>query len=294
MEKSGIVPDLDAGFGSIEEDEFLLFRDYIKNCCGISIPPEKAYLIETRLTKLMVDSGADSFGEFHRYITMNPDPLVRQKIINAITTNETLWFRDALPWKVLEEVYLPRFVDELLKGNRNKVRFWFAAVSTGQEAYSTAMCVDNYLKRHSIREIDMSHFDFFATDISSSALDIAKKGRYDNISIMRGLDDYYKAKYFVNCGSAWDIDPGIRDVVKFENFNLQNDYYFFGLFDIIFCRYVLIYFSEETKREIISKMHGSLADGGALFTGNYVLYDYFSENFDLNHYNNLTYYTKQS
>ena len=294
MEKSGITPDFRSGHSTIDEAEFLLFRDYIKDICGIHVPPEKAYLIETRLAKLMIDAGADSFGEFHRYITKNQDPSVRQKIINAITTNETLWFRDVLPWKVLEEVYLPRFIDEIDKGERTRVRIWCAAVSTGQEVYSTVMCVDDYLNRNKIKGIDLSYFDFFATDISSSVLDIAKKGRYDKISIMRGLDDYYRSKYFTECGSAWDIDPRIHNAVRFENFNLQKDYYSFGLFDIIFCRYVLIYFSDESKREIVTKMRGALAEGGAMFTGNYVLYELFNDGFDVCHYDNLTYYTKQS
>ena len=277
---------------SINEDEFSLFRDYIIENCGIAIPPEKAYLIETRLTKLMLDVGAESFGEFHRYIVSNPGSPVHSKIINAITTNETLWFRDVLPWKVLEEVYLPRFVEELSSGKKTRVRIWCAAVSTGQEIYSTVMCIDNYLKRNSISGVDLSNFDFYATDISNSVLDIAKKGRYDKISIMRGLDSYYKERYFAQNGSAWDIDPKIRGAVRFENFNLQKDYHSFGLFDVIFCRYVLIYFSDALKKEIISKMHNALTGGGVLFTGNYVLYELFKDDFDIVHHENLTYYTK--
>ena len=277
---------------SINEDEFLLFRDYIIENCGISIPPEKAYLIETRLTKLMFDVGAESFGEFHKYIVANPNSPVHKKIINAITTNETLWFRDVLPWKALEEIYLPQFIEELLSGRKARVRIWSAAVSTGQEIYSTVMCIDDYLKKNNIKGIDLSNFDFFATDISNNVLDIAKKGRYDKISIMRGLDNYYKERYFTQSGSAWDIDPKIRSAVRFENFNLQKNYHSFGLFDVIFCRYVLIYFSDTSKKDIVTKMNNTLADGGVLFTGNYILYDLFKDGFDVGHYDNLTYYTK--
>ena len=277
----------------INENDFLLFRDYISDSCGISIPPEKAYLIETRLTKLMLDTGIESFAEFHQYLVSKPGSPIRQKIINAITTNETLWFRDISPWKVLEEIYLPRLVENLISGKKTRVRIWCAAVSTGQEIYSTVMLVDDYLNKNSIKGVDLSRFDFFATDISSSVLDIAKRGRYDAVSIMRGLSGYYRDKYFVNNGSAWDLDPKIRDSVRLENFNLQKSYDMFGLFDVIFCRYVLIYFSDGLKKEIVKKMHGALTDGGVLFTGNYVLYELFKDGFEANHFDNLTYYTKK-
>jgi chemotaxis protein methyltransferase CheR len=110
---------------------------------------------------------------------------------------------------------------------------------------------------------------------------------------MRGLDEYYKAKYFSKDGSAWEIDPKIRDRVQFMRFSLQENYQMFGAFDVIFCRYVLIYFSDGLKRETIAKMSGSLNAGGALFTGNYALYDLFSDDFISEHYENLTYYTKK-
>jgi chemotaxis protein methyltransferase CheR len=109
---------------------------------------------------------------------------------------------------------------------------------------------------------------------------------------MRGLSEYHKNKYFEKNGAAWLIDPKIRDLVKFRQFNLQNSYLSLGAFDIIFCRYVLIYFSNEKKREVVSKMHGSLNEGGLLFTGNYIFYDLF-DNFDSRHYENFIYYSKR-
>ena len=110
---------------------------------------------------------------------------------------------------------------------------------------------------------------------------------------MRGLNDRYKRRYFAENGSAWDIDLKIRNAVRFERFNLQNSFQSFGQFDIIFCRYVLIYFSDALKTEIIKKMHDSLLDGGVLFTGSYVLYELFKEKFNAYHYDNLTYYSKK-
>ena len=279
---------------SINENEFDLFKGYIKEKSGIIIPKEKAYLIETRLSKLMLDAGTDSFSEFYRYIAANTDPMMPQKIIDAITTNETMWFRDGAPWKVLEESVLPGLVEKLAAGKKAKARIWSAAVSTGQEVYSSVMCVDDYLSKSGARGVSLSDFDFFATDISGRVLEIAKHGRYDKISIMRGLSDYYRTKYFYNDGSVWNLDPKIREAVKFKQFSLQESYGNFGIFDVIFCRYVFIYFSDDLKKEIISKIRDSLADDGVLFIGNYVLYDLFSDEFDANYYGNMTYYTKKT
>ena len=279
---------------STSEEEFHLFRDYIKNSCGICIPPEKAYLIETRLSKLMIDAGAESFSEFFNIITSKINFPMHQKIINAITTNETLWFRDATLWRYIEEIALPKLIEELSSGKKKRIRIWSAASSTGKEIYSTVMCIDDYLQKHKPEGVSLCDFEFFATDISVRVLDIAKKGRYDNISINRGLNDYYKSKYFTQNASAWDIDPKIMAAVNFAHFNLQNSYQRFGLFDMILCRYVLIYFSDELKRDIIRKMHGALTDGGILFTGNYALYDMFEDYFEINHYDNITYYVKKA
>jgi len=279
---------------SVNEHEFKLFRDYIVQESGIIIPPEKAYLIETRLTKLMLDAGVESFGKFYDYIISGKDPYVCEKIINAITINETMWFRDKSPWKVLEEAILPGLVDDLASARRIRARIWCSAVSTGQEVYSTAMHIDDYLNKNRTKGVDLKRFEFIATDISGSALNIAKQGRYDKINIKRGLDDYFREKYFSNNGSVWEIDPKIRNAVKFERFNLQEKYSKFGLFDIIFCRYVLIYFSDELKKEITVKLRDSLTDGGILFIGNYVLHDMLKEDFEVRHYENLTYYIKRN
>ena len=278
---------------SINEKEFSLFSDYIMKNYGIAIPPEKSYIFETRLSKFLVDAGVNSFEELYGYIVKKNDPFFNQKIINSITTNETKWFRDEAPWKVLEEDLLPKFVSDIESGKKERIRIWSAAASTGQEIYSTVMCIDNYLSKNDIKGVSLNNFEFLATDISSHVLEIAKKGRYDKISIMRGLNEQYKEKYFYKDGSVWIIDSKIRDAVKFAHFNLINSYQGFGLFDVIFCRYVLIYFSDTFKTEIAAKMHNSLWDNGILFTGNYVHYDLFEDNFDAEYYGNLTYYIKK-
>jgi chemotaxis protein methyltransferase CheR len=282
------------GYGAIGEDELALFRDFLLERTGIVIPPEKAYLFETRLSSMMVGAGADSFKDFYDYVVSGEDPNAAQKIIDAMTVNETLWFRDVAPWKVLEQSVLPRLVEEIKTGKRQRARIWCAAASTGQEAYSTAMCVDDYLNRAGEKGVTLADFEILATDISSRVLSIAKMGRYDAITIGRGLSDYYREKYFKQDSSAWDLAPKIRQSVRFSLFNLKNDYGILGTFDVIFCRYVLIYFSNGLKKEVSAKMHGSLAENGVLFTGNYPIFDILADHYDPNHYGNLTYYTKRT
>ncbi len=281
-------------YNAISKSEFELFRAFLSKISGIDIPPEKAYLFETRLAKMMAEAGKESFAEFYEYVQSGEDPMATQNIINAMTTNETLWFRDAAPWRVMEDTLLPALVNALVSGQKSRIRIWCAAVSTGQEAYSTAMCIDDYLEKNGVKGVTLSDFDIVATDISTRVLDIAKKGRYDAISIRRGLSDYYRTKYFTKIGAAWHIDPKIHEAVDFSAFNLNDGFYRFGTFDIIFCRYILIYFSQERKKDIITKMSASLAAGGSLFAENYTMYDLFEDCFEVNRFSDFSYYTKKA
>jgi len=280
-------------FDLTKDSEYKQIGDFITEISGIVIPPEKYYLIETRLYRLALESGVESFDDFYKKVILPGKQQISQKIINAITVNETLWFRDAVLWNCIEHEVLPELVEQLASGRKKKIRIWSTAASTGQEAYSIAMCIDNYLKKNNISHLKLSDFEIFATDISDRALDIATTGRYDKISMTRGISDYYKEAYFKQSDSAWDIDPHIKSSVKFKRFNLKNSYSDFGKWDIIFCRYVLIYFPDALKIEIISKLYEALNDNGVLFTGNYVLYNLLRDVFSAKEYGNLTYYIKE-
>ena len=279
-------------FEITKDNEYTQISKYITDISGIVIPPEKYYLIETRLYRLVLESGVESYDDFYKKVILPGNTKTTQKIINAITVNETFWFRDEVLWKCFDREILPALIEKLLSGEKTKIRIWSAAASTGQEAFSIAMCIDNYLKRNRISNVSLSNFEILATDISDRVLEIAVAGRYDKISMTRGITDHYKAAYFKSSGSAWDLDPNIKSAVDFRCFNLKNDYTRFGKFDIIFCRYVLIYFPDVLKKEIISKMNATLNSGGILFTGSYVLYDLFRDIFQTKDYGNLTYYIK--
>ncbi len=264
----------------ISHNEFVLLQKIIEEKCGIALGNDKAYLIESRLSNILND---------FRFLNFDDEKL-SEKIIDAITTNETFWFREKSPWIIMESILLPKYIEEIKAGKRSTVRIWSAACSTGQEPYSISMCIDKFLKSNSINNISLKNFEIYATDISGEVLQIAKSGKYDAISIFRGLDEYYKSKYFTNQERIWELTDYIKQSVNFKKFNLQNDFSPFGKFDIIFCRYALIYFSDILKKQVLRKIASSLVDDGILFIGKSEVYFDSNEYFDIIQNNNGTYF----
>jgi chemotaxis protein methyltransferase CheR len=249
--------------GEITSVEFKLLRDYIEEHCGICLGEEKAYLIETRLAGLMVENGCPDFGSFYRLARSEASPTLREKIIDAMTTNETLWFRDIHPFTILQEQLLPVLAEEVRDGRRFRIRIWSAACSTGQEPYSIAMAVQEFCRTHPW--VRPSHFEIVASDISPSALFLAKMGRYDENAMRRGLSEEMRARYFTQEGQAWKVVPDLQALVSFRKFNLQDPMDALGHFDIVFCRYVAIYFAEGFKRRIFGGIARLLTPSGHLF-----------------------------
>ncbi|MGE5404013.1 MAG: CheR family methyltransferase [Candidatus Saccharibacteria bacterium] len=274
----------------LSSQEFALMQKYIEDKCGITLGEDKAYLIETRLSKLLIDSGLNSFEELYHHIRTSNDQRLVEKVIDAITTHETLWFRDRSPWEIMGEVMLPEYVKMLREGRRFKIRIWSAACSTGQEPYSVAMLIDNYLNRNGISDVRLSQFEIVATDISTTVLDIARLGRYDSISIQRGLGPEYRDKYFANEGRIWLLDDKIKNAVTFKPFNLQADFGAIGRFDLVLCRYVLIYFSEQLRKSVVNKISRVLENDGVLLIGSSEIFNDFSENYESRRFNEGTFY----
>lgn len=274
----------------LSSEGFLLMQQFIEEHSGISIGRDKAYLIENRLARILSDSGRRSFEDFYSLLSSRRDTKLIENVIDAITTNETMWFRDITPWNVMEEVLLPSFVEALRKGKRTRVRIWSAACSSGQEPYSIAMCIDRYLRKRNITDISLSDFEILASDISGKVLETARSGKYDNVSIERGLNDECRDSYFICKGSDWIIKDCIRDRVVFKQFNLQNDFLPMGSFDIIFCRYVIIYFSEKLKKSVLKKIAGSLRTDGVLFIGSSELICDYDDSLRAEQYRNGVYY----
>lgn len=246
----------------ITSAEFRLLRDYIQEHCGICLGEEKAYLIEARLTGLLAKHGCPDFGTFYRLARNDASPALREEVIDAMTTNETLWFRDGHPFAILRDKLLPTLADEILRKARGRIRIWSAACSTGQEPYSIAMAVLEFCRLNP--GLNPTQFEILASDISPSALFLARSGRYDENAMRRGLPLELRDRYFHPDGTAWIVNDEVKRLVTFRKFNLQDPMDPLGSFDVVFCRYVTIYFADEFKRRIFAGITGLLAPSGHL------------------------------
>jgi len=250
----------------ISLDEFHLIRDYIEKHCGIHLTDDKVYLVETRLTTLMIEQGCKTFTELYRKSVNDKSNALRDKIIEAITTNETFWFRDLHPFGILNDVLFKELTDKILAGERAKIRIWCCACSTGQEPYSIAMTFQDYI-RH-IPGLRPEHLEILATDISSTVLFLGKLGRYDNLSMSRGLSEDYRNRYFeTSDNKIWTISNEIKKMVSFKKLNLQENFSHIGKQDVVFCRNILIYFSMNFKQNILQRIATLLQPNGYLFLG---------------------------
>lgn len=249
----------------ISDSEFKLIRDFIEESCGISVGNEKSYLIESRLAGLLRDSGSTTFNDFYKKASQDRTSGLRDKIVDAMTTNETLWFRDKNPFRIFEEVVLPKVAKEFASGKRQKFRIWSAACSTGQEPYSLIMTAMEYAAKNPA--FPLNKIEIIATDISPSALFLAMAGRYDQLSISRGLPPQMKDKYFTQKGKIWTLDDKVKRMVKFKKFNLQESFLSLGKFDMVLCRNVAIYFSDTFKKELFKKIAGTLKSGDFFLLG---------------------------
>ena len=246
--------------GSISPQGYDRFRKYLEKESGISLSDNKQYLVASRLGKLLE---REKFTKIEELVTAlersGRVSKLREEVINAMTTNETLWFRDSHPFKILKELILPQM-------DKRPVRIWSAASSTGQEPYSISMILEEYkqFKPGALKPGEK----IIATDICTNILQHAKQAEYDSLAIARGLSPDNQNRYFEKLSdSVWKVKPHISSRVEFKHLNLIDSFTTLGKFDVIFCRNVLIYFTAETKVDILKRMHASLNPGGYLFLG---------------------------
>ncbi len=245
----------------ISAQDYKDFRAFLENACGIVLGENKQYLVSSRLNRVVADFKLESVGELVAQLRRDSRSELRNRVVEAMTTNETSWFRDNHPFAALKDVILP----ELGKSRRNPVRIWSAACSSGQEPYSIAMTLHEFqMGQPGALNADVQ---IVATDISPAVLQAAKAGRYDELSMARGLSPERRKRYFQQHGQQWEVSPVIRSRVQFRDLNLLQSYALLGRFDVIFCRNVLIYFSSESKRDILTRMARALNPGGYLLLG---------------------------
>lgn len=243
--------------------DFEQFRVFLEKACGILLGDNKQYLVSSRLNKLMEQQGIKSLGELVQRIQAQPRGGLREQVVDAMTTNETLWFRDTYPFEVLKNKVIPEFIRN---NPGQRLRMWSAACSSGQEPYSISMAIDEF-ERSNLGQLKMGA-QIVATDLSGSMLTNCKTGEYDSLAIARGLSQERLQRYFDTKGPGrWAVKPAIRSRVEFRSFNLLDSYASLGKFDVVFCRNVLIYFSAQVKKDILLRIHGTLKPGGYLFLG---------------------------
>ncbi len=246
--------------GTFTPQEYEDFRVFLEKACGIVLGDNKHYLITSRLSRVMADHKLKSLSALVEDLRKEHTPRLRESIIEAMTTNETLWFRDAYPYDILKQKLLP----ELAKKHLRNVRIWSAACSSGQEPYSISISVQEYLASNPGALGDVQ---IVATDISPAILKEAKDAHYDDMALARGISAERKQRFFTAIGKHWEVRPEIRARVRFLSLNLLQSYALLGRFDIIFCRNVLIYFSSESKSDIMARMSKTLNPCGHLFLG---------------------------
>ncbi|QEP43279.1 protein-glutamate O-methyltransferase CheR [Ectothiorhodospiraceae bacterium BW-2] len=238
------------------------FRQFLQQASGIVLGDNKHYLVTSRLGRLMREYGIEDFAQLLDQLQFNRNPKLRAQVIDAMTTNETLWFRDRYPFELLKEQILP----EISQRKPTSLRIWSAASSSGQESYSISMTIAEYLatRPHSLP----ANIQIIGTDISTKMLATAQKGIYDQLALNRGISEQRLQRFFLHHSSGgWEVKPEIKNRVSFREMNLANNFASLGRFDIIFCRNVLIYFSSELKGDILNRLAAVLNPGGYLILG---------------------------
>ncbi len=241
--------------------EFEFLRDMLKSRSGLVVGEEKRYLLESRLLPVAREEGMESLGDLSRALMAAGSEPLRVKVTQAMTINESFFYRDKTPFENFREIMVPAMISSRRSMTRN-LKIWCAAASTGQEPYSLAI---------EIQELESQlrgwKTSIIGTDLCEEVLEKAKAGLYSQFEVQRGLPIQLLVKYFKQTGSMWQIDSAIRSMVDYRHFNLLDDYAALGTFDIIFCRNVLIYFDPPTKREILARMAKRLQPDGYLVLG---------------------------
>ncbi|ETR71360.1 MAG: chemotaxis protein methyltransferase CheR [Candidatus Magnetoglobus multicellularis str. Araruama] len=241
-----------------------MFRRLIQEKCGIALDDTKAYLLENRLARMLTDSLCKNFGDLYFKLKSTRSDKLLKKMIEAVTTKETLWFRDQYPFKALHHIIFPEIVT---KSQVSEINIWSAGCSTGQETYSIAMTAQEYSKTITNAQNFIKRISIMGTDISSQSIEHALIGEYDEIAIQRGLSETRLKQFFYKNGKNWQINDTIKKMTLFEYQNLLELPKRFGPFDIIFLRNVMIYFSEELKKNLFKQMTSILKKDGYMFLG---------------------------
>ena len=243
------------------DSDYTYLRELVLEQSANLIDPSRNALFDTRLTPIARLSGADSLAEFVSMLRAGRPAHLHRAVAEAMTINETSFFRDLRPFEMLREVILPRLIEHRMEQRR--LRIWSAASSTGQEAYSLAMVIAEHFP-------DLARWDvkIIGTDISRHVVDYAQKGRYRRLEVNRGLPARMLLKYMTRDGEEWEVNPQIRSMCEFQYANLCAPLSLLPVFDLVFLRNVLLYFSQQDRRTVFREIHRKLSPSGYLVLGN--------------------------
>ena len=241
-------------------EEFDYLCRLLRERSGLVLTRDKAYLLESRLLPVARKRGMKSLDELIPALRSHPESDVLRDVIEAMTTNESFFFRDVKPFDQFRNFVLPRLIRA--RATRKSLRIWSAACSSGQEPYSIAMILSDERMRLAGWQIEI-----VASDLSTEILEKAEAGLYSQFEVQRGLPIQLLVKYFKQQGDRWQLDAGIRSMVKFRCHNLLEDFASLGQFDVIFCRNVLIYFDQVTKAAVLERVARMLPPDGYLYLG---------------------------
>ena len=246
---------------TISAKEYQAFQIFLQRACGILLGSGKEYLVASRLNNLLVETGITTLSALMARLESSHAGDLKVRVIDAMTTNETYWFRDLGHFTLLRDTILP----DLNKKQGPAIRIWSAACSSGQEPYSISMVVEEH--RNGCQMNSGRQVEILATDISTKVMDEARKAIYCGMAIDRGLTSEQRQRYFKPLQDCYEVHPDIRRRVQFRHFNLADSFDNLGRFDVIFCRNVLIYFSNDLKKGIIDRLTKALNPGGYLLLG---------------------------
>ncbi len=238
--------------------------DFLRQCLkarsGLVLSADKQYLVESRLLPVARQAGLANLGELVAALKLAREPALMTAVVEAMTTNESFFFRDKTPFEHFRLTVMPALL--AARRTTRSIRIWCAAAATGQEPYSLAMCL-----KEIEAEIAGWRIELFATDLSGEVLEKARSGLYTQFEVQRGLPIQLLIKHFSQTGELWQIAPDIRAMVRYRQLNLLADFSQLGAFDIIFCRNVLIYFDQETKTDVLNRLARVTAGDGYLVLG---------------------------
>jgi chemotaxis protein methyltransferase CheR len=239
-------------------ENYRFLQQHVYSKAGIVLEEDKHYLFESRLAPIVKRLGLGSINDLCVLLKTSRQAEVGLQVVEAMTTNETYFFRDPAHYDAIRTILLPRLKQD--RQDTRKLRFWSAAASTGQEAYSLAMLlIDDGLKDWNIQ--------ILGTDFSSPVVERARNGKYHQIEVNRGLPTSLLVRHFTRSGVDWQLNEAVRRMVRFETIDLRKSMRAMGPFDLVFCRNVMIYFDADTKLKIMKEIHGTLFRGGWLMLG---------------------------